>query len=117
MSTADEHRRFLAKKQFFIPGSAAAQLSEPERVLLARYGHWLEALANGVLPPDTPAQRRFVRAARGEVNAASEFEVAWVKFRPPGSRRPPRRWAEPDDFEERGSYGQEGLGAGGDDPL
>jgi uncharacterized protein YifE (UPF0438 family) len=50
--------------------------------LLARYGHWLEALANGVLIPNTPAQRRFVQVAQGRGRAASEFEIAWSSFAP-----------------------------------
>ena len=80
MSTADEHRQFLVKTQFFVPSGSAGRLSEPERLLLARYGHWLEALANGVLSPDTPAQKRFVRAARGEVHPVSDFEAAGSDF-------------------------------------
>jgi uncharacterized protein YifE (UPF0438 family) len=109
MTVADDHRRFLKKTGYFVPDSAAAQLSRSERDLLVRYGHWLEALANGVLTPTTVAQQHFVRAAAGDVDAESPFEVAWVKFRRLRSHQPRRHVPEPDDFEDMGSYGEEGL--------
>jgi uncharacterized protein YifE (UPF0438 family) len=54
-------------------------VDDRERELLSRYGYWLEALARGTLAPSTPDQVQFVRAARGEAEPRSAFEVAWAK--------------------------------------
>jgi hypothetical protein len=55
-------------------------LEERERLLLHRYGRWLEALASGLLLPLTPEQEHFVRVSCGGDTPCSEFERVWVKF-------------------------------------
>src|SRR5207244_9632442 len=50
---------------------------------LARYGHWMEALATGAIAYVTPEQERFVKAARGELAPTTEFERVWAKFAGP----------------------------------
>jgi len=62
------------------PIHPAANLSDPERQLLGRYGYWLEALSCGDVAPETADQTRFVQVARGAVEPKSAFELAWVKL-------------------------------------
>jgi hypothetical protein len=76
---APEHAVLLARGNY--PVHPAGEFDDAERELVARYGHWMEALAAGVLAPTTPEQDHFVRAARGEAEPGSAFEVAWAKQR------------------------------------
>jgi hypothetical protein len=79
MSLPADHTALLQRKGFPVP--PGGDLSDQERALLAKYGHWLEALAGGSLAPLTPEQEQFVRVARGEAEPRSPFEVAWGKLR------------------------------------
>ncbi|MBX9627712.1 MAG: DUF413 domain-containing protein [Gemmataceae bacterium] len=79
MPVAPEHAVLLARGNY--PVHPAGEFDDAEREVVAKYGHWMEALAAGVLAPTTPDQERFVRAARGEAEPASAFEVAWAKQR------------------------------------
>src|SRR3954452_24366574 len=83
-----DHARLLRQHDFHAPADAA--LEEPERVLLLRFGRWLEALASGALKPVTADQEHFVRVARGEDVPSNEFEHAWVKVAPAVPRARPR---------------------------
>src|SRR5262245_22472937 len=103
----ERHREFLRKTNFFVPESVSRKVTPAQLDLLVRYGHWLDALAKGILAPVTPEQEHFVLAAAGRADPVSDFEVAWVAYRPPGSYRRPRA-PEPDDFEEMGSSGEGG---------
>ena len=79
MAVAPEHAVLLARGNY--PVHPAGEFDDAEREVVAKYGHWMEALAAGVLAPTTPDQERFVRAARGEAEPQSPFEVAWAKQR------------------------------------
>jgi hypothetical protein len=105
--STERHREFLRKTGFFVPDSVVQKLPPGQLALLVRYGHWLDALAKGILAPTTPEQEHFVRAAAGHSHPVTDFEVAWVAYRPPGSYRRPRT-PDPDDFEDLGSYGEGG---------
>jgi hypothetical protein len=41
----------------------------------------MEALASGAIAPTTPSQEQFVRAACGEAEPSTPFELAWTKVR------------------------------------
>lgn len=72
------HRRFLLhgpRLKF-----DASALTDSESQLISRYGHWLEALANGRLQPFTAAQVRFVGVHRGELAASAKHELAWKHY-------------------------------------
>lgn len=73
-----EHTALLRQHDFVIP--AHYELDESERLLLLRYGRWLEALSSGTLQALTPEQEHFVRVARGSDEPRTEFERAWVKL-------------------------------------
>lgn len=79
MAAPENHRRFLDKTSYFVPLDVPG-LTEKERRLLVRFGHWLEALAKRILPPITPEQQRFVEVAGSQVPPESDFEHAWVKL-------------------------------------
>lgn len=72
-----DHAAFLAQHDFVLPPGA---FTPAEAVLLRKYGRWMEALATGVLAPTTPSQEQFVRAARGEAEPTTDFELAWAKL-------------------------------------
>jgi uncharacterized protein YifE (UPF0438 family) len=78
MGLPADHAALLRQQDFVIPATEA--LSQRERLLLLRYGRWLEALSSGRLCPLTPEQEQFVRVARGSEAPSTEFEHAWVKF-------------------------------------
>lgn len=85
------HRFYLRKNHFPLSEEVLARVSPREAVLLARDGHWLEALAAGKINPITEAQQRFVMVARGHRVPQSRHEIAWSKrcdVAPSLSRRP-----------------------------
>jgi uncharacterized protein YifE (UPF0438 family) len=106
--STERHREFLRKTTFFVPDSVSRTVTPAQLALLVRYGHWLEALAKGILSPVTSQQEHFVRAAAGHVEPTTDYEVAWVAYWPPGSYRRRPRAPEPDDFEDMGRYGEGG---------
>ena len=71
---------------FSVPPSV--ELTDDERDILARYGHWLDSLARGEVEPKTPEQHQFVRVAMGEAEPKSAFERAWAKARRPADPPP-----------------------------
>jgi hypothetical protein len=78
MPTQEEQLAYLKRADYPLP--EGAPLGKEEAALLRRYGHWLEALALGHLEPATPEQEHFVQVARGEADARTDFERAWVKL-------------------------------------
>lgn len=76
MSHPTDHNTYLAKHDFVIP---PGDFTPAERDLLAKYGRWMEALATGALAPTTPSQDQFLRAAKGEAEPRTDFELAWAK--------------------------------------
>ncbi|HEY1191418.1 MAG TPA: DUF413 domain-containing protein [Gemmata sp.] len=73
----EDHAEFLAKHDFVVP--SGAPFTPAERELLTKYGRWMEALVSGAIRPTTPSQEQFVRVARGEGAATTDFERAWAK--------------------------------------
>lgn len=78
MGLPTDHAALLRKHDFVIPADNG--LDERERLLLLRYGRWLEALSTGIIPALTPEQEHFVRVARGSEEPRTNFERAWVKL-------------------------------------
>jgi uncharacterized protein YifE (UPF0438 family) len=73
-----DHAALLRQHDFVIPANNG--LDERERLLLLRYGRWLEALSAGIIPALTPEQEHFVRVACGNEEPHTDFERAWVKL-------------------------------------
>lgn len=78
MSVPAEHAEWLRRGGFPVPPDPT--LGEADRGILAKFGHWMEALTNGTLKPVTPDQERFLRVHRGEEPPTTPFEIAWVKL-------------------------------------
>jgi len=78
MSQSPEHDAELARTGYPVPPNG--DLSDGERKSLSRYGHWMESLSHGRLPPLTEDQRHFVAVAHGEADPQTPFEWAWVKL-------------------------------------
>lgn len=64
----------------FQPEVSRIGFSDEEWRMLMAHGAWMEALAGGQLEPRTPAQVRFVRAARGLLAAETAHELLWEKY-------------------------------------
>jgi uncharacterized protein YifE (UPF0438 family) len=80
MSTPEEHKKFLAKKDYPLGLACFLKLSHDQRSLIHRYGYWLEALSSGLISPATPKQSRFIEVARGAQEPITNFEKAWHKM-------------------------------------
>jgi hypothetical protein len=78
MSTPADHTDWLRRGGYPVPPDA--DLTDAERHLLAKFGHWMDALTSGKIAPHTPDQERFLLVHRGEEPPASPFEVAWSKL-------------------------------------
>jgi hypothetical protein len=78
MSLPPDHAALLRQQDFVVP--AVEGLTPRERMLLVRYGRWLEGLSSGILKPLTPEQEHFVRVACGDDVPGTEFEHTWVKL-------------------------------------
>lgn len=77
MGLPNDHAALLRQQDFVVPANSG--LDERERLLLLRYGRWLEALSSGVIKALTSEQEHFVRVARGNEEPITDFERAWVK--------------------------------------
>ena len=56
-------------------------LSLNEIEFLNKYGEWLEGLVQGTIIPKTEQQIRFKNVALGLIQAETENEILWIKFR------------------------------------
>lgn len=75
----EDHQAYLTRKDFVLD-CAAPNFTADDRKLLTRYGHWLTALANGVIRPFTAAQEHFLKVAHGEAEPNNDLERAWDKL-------------------------------------
>jgi uncharacterized protein YifE (UPF0438 family) len=92
MATPADHLTYLRQQGYTARHSA--DLSQEEAALLARFGHWMEALASGWIKATTPEQSHFVAVAHGDAEPLTPFEQVWRKVtaRPTAAAEPP---AEP----------------------
>ncbi len=99
MGVSTDHAVYLQRRGYTPPWPGA--FTGEEAALLARFGHWMEALATGVIAPVTPEQQHFLQAARGETAPETPFERVWVKLRqqPPPAAPAPEPSAEEPPFE------------------
>jgi Protein of unknown function, DUF len=79
MPTPPDAAELLRRADYPVP--AVATLTDAERLIVSRYGYWMEALSAGTVAPATPDQEHFVLAARGMEDPTTPFEIAWEKVR------------------------------------
>jgi uncharacterized protein YifE (UPF0438 family) len=82
MAVPQEHLTYLKQKGYALRCPAA--FNDEEAAILARYGHWMEALTAGVIAPVTPEQIHFLQVARGQADPQTPFERVWHKLRTQG---------------------------------
>lgn len=58
----------------------SGHFSRKEGDLLAEGGAVANQLLAGNLQPQSPAQEQFLRVCKGELEASTEFEKAWLKY-------------------------------------
>ena len=88
MGVPAQHAVYLQRKDYVPPWPGA--FTSEEVALLARFGHWMHALASGEITPVTAEQRHFVAVAHSETVAETPFERVWTKLQ---QQKPP---AEPE---------------------
>ena len=88
--TSADHSYYLSSGRgpFRVPSKRLDKLSQQELAMLEKYGHWLKALATGLLKPETEEQARFVLVTKRKEEPRSSFEWAWVKAFPTFQRKP-----------------------------
>jgi uncharacterized protein YifE (UPF0438 family) len=74
-----------------------------ELAALWEHGGRLEALAAGTIPPESPADKRFLKVDRGEAEAETLLERAWDRLK--GRREFEREQAEAAPKEPAQDYG------------
>ena len=80
MSIPEDHKGFLAKKDYTLGWAERSGLSRTDYLLLSKYGHWLEALSSRLISPLTPEQSRFIDVSNGTQEPISEFEIAFYNL-------------------------------------
>ncbi|WP_424963917.1 DUF413 domain-containing protein [Ekhidna sp.] len=81
-STKKDHLQYLQEKgQFRIENKIKnlPAFSDEMIEILEKYGHWFEALVEGILEPITEKQKMFIEAVRNEHPFSIE-EQAWVLY-------------------------------------
>ena len=54
--------------------------SNEELEILEKKGHVMKALSEGKQHPDNSEERSFVKVCKGQVNARTTMETAWIKY-------------------------------------
>ena len=80
MSSKKKHLEYIKQKGSFVVDCSHAIFSDEEILFLEKYGHWLQALANGILEPITELQKEFILVAKKEKAPFSFEEQAWNKY-------------------------------------
>lgn len=80
MELPAKHAAELAKRNYPLGIDGKHVFAADEITLLQRYGHWLEALADGRIQAITADQERFISVTKEEHEAKSTFEIAWMKL-------------------------------------
>jgi len=75
-----EHLTYIKDKGRFVLDCNHQFFSENEVEILEKFGHWFDALAQGILKPFTELQERFVLVSKFEVPPFSPEEETWVKY-------------------------------------
>ncbi|MGD9730729.1 MAG: DUF413 domain-containing protein [Desulfamplus sp.] len=72
------NKRFEYKKEVDV---IKPDFSDEEDELLKKYGHWMFALEQGLIPPITEAQKHFLEVAKYTIPPETAFEKIWSKFK------------------------------------
>ncbi|MBM3865422.1 MAG: hypothetical protein FJ381_05935 [Verrucomicrobia bacterium] len=75
------HRPYFDRGNFDLEVVNEDIFSGGEVLLLRRFGFWMEALAKGVIQPETDAQQAFVQVCRGEREPETTYELLWQKLK------------------------------------
>lgn len=75
-----DHLVFLQKRPFAF-GCSTAIFPAKEIEALEEYGNWLEALAAGIIQPQTAAQKHFLKVDREESPPTTDLERAWLRLK------------------------------------
>jgi uncharacterized protein YifE (UPF0438 family) len=79
MKVPKEHKTYLAKYDY--PLKCSLKLFKPEEIkFLRRYGHWIEALANGKIAPITDQEQRLVEVHKGSIEPKNKNEKLWRRL-------------------------------------
>jgi len=79
MGIPADHASYLQRKDYVPP--QPDQFTSEELNILARFGHWMEALTRGAIEPVTPDQCKFRAVAQGQGTPETPFERVWTKLR------------------------------------
>lgn len=79
-SPKQQHLKLLNEAGLFAVKCSHAIFSSEELDLLQQHGHWMQALANGSLPPLNAAHEAFIEVAQGKRSPVSVHERAWFKY-------------------------------------
>jgi uncharacterized protein YifE (UPF0438 family) len=79
MKAPDQHRKYLAKRDYPLKCSSKI-FSAGQLKFLHRYGYWIEALVTGSILPVTREQQRLVDVHNGQAEPKNENEQAWAKL-------------------------------------
>ncbi|WP_299577481.1 DUF413 domain-containing protein [uncultured Sunxiuqinia sp.] len=80
MDRKQQHQAFIREKGQFKLDCSAVIFAADELELLQQWGHWFQALQEGVLEPFTDLQHNFVVMCRGEREPVSLEEKTWHKY-------------------------------------
>jgi uncharacterized protein YifE (UPF0438 family) len=75
-----DHLIYLRRRPFRF-GCSTAIFPTEELEALSEYGHWLEALAVGLILPVTAEQEHFLKVDREEAEPSTVNERAWVRLK------------------------------------
>jgi uncharacterized protein YifE (UPF0438 family) len=81
MKPSESHRPYFDRGNFDLEVINEDIFSGEEVLLLRRFGCWMEALAKGVIQPETDAQQAFVQVCRGEREPETTYESLWQKLK------------------------------------
>lgn len=81
MEAHKERHLHYAGQHPFPFGCDPRLFSEEQYALITRWGHWYQALADGLLEPITEAQRVFIAAVRGSSPPTEPHAEAWWRYR------------------------------------
>lgn len=74
------HKHYTNEKGEFQFRCNPVVFSREQYEAITLYGHWYEALTNGVLKAITPEQEHFVEVANMRAQPITEHEHAWFKY-------------------------------------
>lgn len=112
------HRQY-ARQRDFQPRCSLSIFTSDEIDYLVRWGHWMQALAEGLIEPVTDAQRRFVEVASDRAESSTAPESLWWRYQERRRLeeaddtlvrgRPEHEWTDPgEDWFRRDEHGKTG---------